>query len=231
MSTHDEADSFDEFVRSRSTALLRSAYLLTTDRHAAEDLLQDVLERLYAKWRRARSAPDTYARKILVNRAIDRWRFRGRRPEAPLDERTGAPALDHADHVVVRQTVLAALRTLPARQRAAVVLRYLDDLSEAADVRFGGDPTRTVVHIQPLASTDPRFGPVITVYGDEVDRTAPLPVAVRLPVGRGWLVARKDAALSYLDHDGRWHAAGRNAALLPPTATRVRVDATEVALP
>ncbi|SCF46419.1 SigE family RNA polymerase sigma factor [Micromonospora mirobrigensis] len=138
MSTHDEADSFDEFVRSRSTALLRSAYLLTTDRHAAEDLLQDVLERLYAKWQRARSAPDTYARKILVNRAVDRWRFRGRRPETPLGERTGTPALDHADHVVVRQTVLAALRTLPPRQRAAVVLRYLDDLSEAETAQIMG---------------------------------------------------------------------------------------------
>ncbi|SCF46415.1 hypothetical protein [Micromonospora mirobrigensis] len=104
------------------------------------------------------------------------------------------------------------------------------ELFVAADVRFGGDPTRTVVYIQPLTSTDPRFGPVVTVYGDEVDRTAPLPVAVRLPDGRGWLVARKDATLSYLDHDGRWHPAGRNAALLPSTATRVRVDTTEVAL-
>ncbi|MEV0156894.1 SigE family RNA polymerase sigma factor [Micromonospora sp. NPDC050686] len=138
MKTDDDPDSFDEFVRSRSTALLRSAYLLTTDRHAAEDLLQDVLERLYAKWRRARAAPDTYARKILYNRAVDRWRLRGRRPEAPLGERTGPLAVDHADGVAVRQSVLAALRALPPRQRAAVVLRYLDDLSEAETAQVMG---------------------------------------------------------------------------------------------
>ncbi|OZV84582.1 hypothetical protein CA850_01680 [Micromonospora echinospora] len=124
-------DSFDEFVRTRSPALLRSAYLLTTDRHAAEDLLQDVLERLYARWRRARGAPDAYARRILVNRAIDRWRWRGRRREAALADLEVPAAGDHAEEVVVRQFVLAALRTLPPRQRAAVVLRYLDDLSEA----------------------------------------------------------------------------------------------------
>ncbi|MEV0156893.1 hypothetical protein AB0H57_24620 [Micromonospora sp. NPDC050686] len=105
------------------------------------------------------------------------------------------------------------------------------ELFVAADVRFGGDATRTVVYIEPLTSTHPRFGPVIAVYGDEVDPTAPLPVAVRLPDGRGWLVARKDARLSYLGTDGRWHPAGRHAALLPPTATRVRLDSTEVALP
>ncbi|MFU8854125.1 SigE family RNA polymerase sigma factor [Micromonospora sp. SL1-18] len=131
-------DSFDEFVRSRSAALLRSAYLLTTDRHAAEDLLQEVLERLYAKWWRARAAPDTYARKILVNRAIDRWRLRGRRPEATLTDAASPLAADHADDVATRQVVLRALRALPPRQRAAVVLRYLDDLSEAETAQIMG---------------------------------------------------------------------------------------------
>ncbi|XTZ18300.1 SigE family RNA polymerase sigma factor [Micromonospora echinospora] len=129
--TRADPNSFDEFVRTRSPALLRSAYLLTTDRHAAEDLLQDVLERLYARWRRARDAPDAYARRILVNRAIDRWRWRGRRREAALADLEVPAAGDHAEEVVVRQFVLVALRTLPPRQRAAVVLRYLDDLSEA----------------------------------------------------------------------------------------------------
>src|SRR5690348_10516834 len=76
-------ESFDEFVRSRSGALLRSAYLLTTDRHAAEDLLQDVLERVYVRWRRIRWAPEAYARRALVHQAISRWRYRRRRPEEP----------------------------------------------------------------------------------------------------------------------------------------------------
>ncbi|SCL23061.1 sigma-70 family RNA polymerase sigma factor [Micromonospora inyonensis] len=124
--TPADTDSFDEFVRTRSPALLRSAYLLTTDRHAAEDLLQEVLERLYARWRRARQAPDAYARRILVNRAIDRWRWRGRRREAALADVAGPVVGDHAEEVTVRQAVLTALRSLPPRQRAAVVLRYLD---------------------------------------------------------------------------------------------------------
>ncbi|MFD2763349.1 hypothetical protein [Micromonospora eburnea] len=104
------------------------------------------------------------------------------------------------------------------------------ELFVAADIRFGGDPTRTVVYIEPLDSTHPRFGPVIRVYGDEVDPNATLPVALRLPGERGWLVARKNATLSYLDEQGRWRPAGRNAALLPAVTTRVRVDDTEVPL-
>ncbi|MFJ8578540.1 hypothetical protein [Micromonospora sp. NPDC093277] len=105
------------------------------------------------------------------------------------------------------------------------------ELFVAADVRFGADPTRTVVYVEPLnASTHPVYGPVVRVYGDEVDPNAPLPVAVRLPDERGWLVARKDTTLSYLDEQGKWQPAGRNATLLPAVTTRVRVDDTEVTL-
>ncbi len=124
-------DEFGAFVRDRSVGLLRSAYLLTTDSHAAEDLLQDTLERLYANWRKVRDNPDAYARRTLVNRATDRWRLRRRRPEVRLYDDAPPPTGDHADGVVTRRVVLTALRDLPRRQRAAVVLRYLDDLSEA----------------------------------------------------------------------------------------------------
>ena len=120
---------FDEFVRTRSTGLLRVSYLLTGDRHAAEDLLQEVLEQMYVRWRRIDGAPEAYARRALVNRATNRWRRRARRPEAPLtghEQRHTEP--DHGDDVVIKEAVLAALRDLPARQRATVVLRYLDDL-------------------------------------------------------------------------------------------------------
>jgi RNA polymerase sigma-70 factor (sigma-E family) len=120
---------FDDFVRTRSGALLRSAYLLTTDRHAAEDLLQETLERLYGAWRGVHDNPDAYVRRIMINRATDRWRRR--RPEAPLSEGNPPAVPDHADMVTTRRAVLAALRALPTRQRIAVVLRYLDDLSEA----------------------------------------------------------------------------------------------------
>ncbi len=121
---------FDEFVRTRSVALLRVAYLLTGDRHAAEDLLQEVLEQLYVRWRRVQSSPEAYARRALVNRSINRWRRRARRPEQALGDHDGV-ARDHADDVALRRAVVSALRDLPVRQRAAVVLRYLEDLPTA----------------------------------------------------------------------------------------------------
>jgi RNA polymerase sigma-70 factor (sigma-E family) len=118
---------FDDFVRTRSTGLLRVAFLLTGDRHAAEDLVQEVLEQMYVKWRRIEGAPEAYARRALVNRSTNRWRSRGRRPEAPLAYHDVAEP-DHSEDVAIRGAVVDALRSLPPRQRAAVVLRYLDDL-------------------------------------------------------------------------------------------------------
>src|SRR4051812_14002038 len=122
---------FDDFVRTLSTGLLRIAYLLTGDRDAAEDILQEVLEQMYVRWRRISGAPEAYARRALVNRSTNRWRGRGRRPEAPLGHHDVAEP-DHSDGVAVRDAVVTALRDLPAKQRAAVVLRYLDDLPIAA---------------------------------------------------------------------------------------------------
>jgi RNA polymerase sigma-70 factor (sigma-E family) len=110
---------FEEFVRSRSGALVRFGFLLTGDRGVAEDLLQEVLAALYLRWRRT-DAPEAYARKALVNRSINHWRSRRRRPESPLPERFD----------------VAGPRALPARQRAAVVLRYVEDLSEADTARL-----------------------------------------------------------------------------------------------
>lgn len=120
-------EEFDEFVRSRSTGLLRIAYLLTGDRHAAEDLLQEVLEQMYVRWRGIASAPEAYARRALVTRSANRWRRRARRPEAALAHHD-VPQDDHTDDVATRDVVVSAVRALPQRQRAAVVLRYLADL-------------------------------------------------------------------------------------------------------
>ncbi|MEK8105281.1 sigma factor [Micromonospora sp. M12] len=80
---------FDDFVRTRSVVLLRVAFLLSGDRHAAEDLLQDVLEQVYVRWRRVQSSPEAYARRALVNRSINRWRWRSRRPEQALGHHDG----------------------------------------------------------------------------------------------------------------------------------------------
>jgi len=130
--------TFDDFVRARSAALLRTSYALTGDWGHAEDLLQDVLERMHPKWRSIRDSPDAYARRALVNHASSRWRHRGRRPRerAWATHDDGPTLADPTDALATRDLLVQALVQLPARQRAAVVLRYLDDLTsiEAAAV-------------------------------------------------------------------------------------------------
>jgi RNA polymerase sigma-70 factor (sigma-E family) len=124
---------FTDFVRGRSTALLRTAVLLTGgDRGQAEDLLQGVLERMYVRWRRIRESPEAYARRSLVHAAVNRSRGRRRRPELPLLDPDGAgpPAGDPTAGIDERDVLVRALLTLPPRQRAVLVLRYFDDLSE-----------------------------------------------------------------------------------------------------
>lgn len=123
---------FEEFVNTRSPVLLRTAYLLCGgDREAAEDLLQDVLERVYPRWRRIREAPESYVRAALANSAANRWRRRSRRiTEVPLAGAT-APVVPGPEQAVADQDlVVRALGHLPARMRAVLVLRFFDDLSE-----------------------------------------------------------------------------------------------------
>ncbi len=110
---------------------MRLAMLLTADRHRAEDLLQQTLERLAKRWRRV-DDPGAYCRTVLVNLATDAWRARRRRPEAPLEAAPELGAESYAFATVdLRLGLLAALRTLTPRQRAVLVLRYFDDRSEA----------------------------------------------------------------------------------------------------
>ena len=130
---------FDEFVRARSLGLLRTAVLLTGgDRGHAEDLLQDVLARMYARWSRI-EGPEAYARRALVHAAVNRWRGRGRRPEVPLpDPDAGADTADPAATVDLRDALTRELLRLPPRQRAVLVLRYLDDLPDEEIARTLG---------------------------------------------------------------------------------------------
>jgi RNA polymerase sigma-70 factor (sigma-E family) len=127
----DGAEDFSAFASSRWPRLVRLAFGLTGDRWAAEDLAQTTLARAYLAWHRVSRAddPDAYLRRILLN-ASNR-RFRRRR----VDERTGdppeLPVDGPADLVGERATLLAALRQLPPRQRAVIVLRYWEDLTDA----------------------------------------------------------------------------------------------------
>jgi RNA polymerase sigma-70 factor (sigma-E family) len=130
----DTGDSFEEFVRGRSTYLFKLALLLTgQNRPEAEDLLQISLERAYrrrALLDRDRS-PEPYVRKVLVNAAIDRRRALKRRAEQRLEARDQEPAVDDRTGEVANRDLLArSLALLPPRQRAVLVLRYWGDLSE-----------------------------------------------------------------------------------------------------
>ena len=120
---------FEEFVAARSAALWRSAYLLTGDRHRAEDLLQTALVKAWRKWDSItrREAAETYVRAALVTTYTDWWRRRWNGEVAT--EHLSESAAHHAD-ADVRRDLLAALALLPRGQRAVIVLRYFDDLTE-----------------------------------------------------------------------------------------------------
>lgn len=131
MKRSDE-ERFTEFVRAYSASLFRTGYLITGDYQRAEDLLQSTLVRLYRRWPRveAMERPVGYARKVLVNEAISWWRRRSSR-EAPvlvLNEPGWDGGVDEIDE---HERVWKAVVSLPPRQRAVMVLRYYEDLSEA----------------------------------------------------------------------------------------------------
>jgi RNA polymerase sigma-70 factor (sigma-E family) len=124
-------EDFSAFAASRWPGLVRLAFGLTGDRWTAEDIAQTALARAYVSWRRVSRAddPDAYLRRILVN-ASNR-RFRRRRVTEQPGDLPEVAVEGPADLVGERAALLAALRQLPPRQRAVVVLRYWDDLTDA----------------------------------------------------------------------------------------------------
>ncbi|MFI6810262.1 SigE family RNA polymerase sigma factor [Streptomyces luteogriseus] len=131
-------DEFDRFVAARWSALFHLARLLTGgDQHRAEDLLQEALVKLWFAWPRvSEQAPEAYVRTVLARAAArsERRHWWGEQPVDPLPDRPGSA--DATAAVDERSRLEAALALLPARQRAAVVLRYYMDLPEgqAAEV-------------------------------------------------------------------------------------------------
>ena len=139
-------EAFQAYVGARSTALLRTAYLLTGDRTDAEDLLQTALAKTWLAWDgiREREAVDGYVRTVMINTRTSLWRRR-RVDEYVTDdlpERSGSrdATADSDLHAALWQ----ALATLPRKQRATVVLRYYEDLSEDETARVLGVSTGTV---------------------------------------------------------------------------------------
>jgi RNA polymerase sigma-70 factor (sigma-E family) len=117
---------FEEFVVARRDSLLRTAYLLTGDHHDAEDLVQSALVKVVPKWGRIKDRPEAYVRQVLARESASRWRGRRWR-EVSTDAVPEGVHHDSTDRV----GLLADLRRLSPRQRAVLVLRYFDDLTEA----------------------------------------------------------------------------------------------------
>lgn len=128
-----DREQFGQFMAGRWPGLVRLAYGLTGDRWLAEDIAQSALASAYAAWWRVSRAddPDAYVRRILINTSNSRFRRR-RVTEHPAaqPELSDAATADPTDLVGERSALLAALRELPPRQRAIVVLRYWEDLSD-----------------------------------------------------------------------------------------------------
>jgi RNA polymerase sigma-70 factor (sigma-E family) len=137
-------EAFEAYVAARSPALLRTAYLLTGNRADAEDLLQTSLAKTYLAWDRIREreALDAYVRRVLVTTQTSLWRRR--RPESLYDQPPEVAGRDrHADHDL-HDALWTALARLGRKQRAIVVLRYYEDLSEAETARVMGVSVGTV---------------------------------------------------------------------------------------
>ncbi|WAZ21370.1 SigE family RNA polymerase sigma factor [Streptomyces cinnabarinus] len=130
-------EEFQHFVTGRWPRLMRTAFLLTGEQHAAEDLVQTTLEQVYVAWRKVGSAdePEAYVRRVMINAHARRHRKRLREFLAPKDDsglvREVPDTGDRIAQADDRGVLLTALAQLPPRQREAVVLRYWEDLTES----------------------------------------------------------------------------------------------------
>src|SRR5215218_10233861 len=153
----DSADGFASFVAARGDALWRSAWLLTGDHQLAEDLVQAALAKSWRAW--ARVGPDSfeaYVRRVLFTTYISWWRrkWRGERPTADLPE-APTTAMDSDE----RNDLVAALAQLPRGQKAVVVLRYFEDLTEQQTADLLGINVGTVKSQCSRALTSLRSSP------------------------------------------------------------------------
>lgn len=141
----DDEPDFAAWMAARQPAMLRTAYALTGDAHAAEDLVQNALAKIYLAWGRLadRGNLDGYARTVLVNEHRSAWRRPWRRRELTTAEPPDQPAPD-TPYDGERAAVWALVATLPPQRRAVIVLRYYEGLSEAETAALLGISTGTV---------------------------------------------------------------------------------------
>jgi RNA polymerase sigma-70 factor (sigma-E family) len=139
--------SYDAFVRASTIPLLRVAWLLTGDHHAAQDLVQETHVRMASRWgsiTRHDGDPTAYARTVLHRIHIDQWRRRRRRPEHLVDAPPDRGVDDGTDAADLRLALTHALARLTPRQRSVLVLRYLEDRTEAQTAAVLGCSVSTV---------------------------------------------------------------------------------------
>lgn len=174
---HENIDvEFREFVAARSGALHRAAYLLTGNWATAEDLVQTALTKTYLAWKRigAIDSVEAYTRRVLYNTNASWWRRRSS-SERPTDTFPDASTgRDPMEASIERDLIWRYVRELPKRQRAVLVLRYYEDLSEADSARILGVSAGTIksqtsralnnlrsrMHKDGLSSTVDVFSPV-----------------------------------------------------------------------
>jgi RNA polymerase sigma-70 factor (sigma-E family) len=144
--SRDRYEGFESFVHARSQALMRSAYLLVGDHQLAEDLVQHGLTAVAERWPTLRDGqPEAYARRVMVNAATARWRRRRILRESVVEHVPDHSRYDDgARDVEERMALTAALQQLAPRQRAAVVLRFYEDLPEAEVAALLGCSVGTV---------------------------------------------------------------------------------------
>lgn len=141
----DARRQFGDFVAHRTPALIRVAYLLTGNQHAAEDLLQEALARTAMRWRGLRHEdPEGYVRAAMYRLQVSRWRRLSRRREVAVDPAREPPSPDPSGHTDLRLAMRTELLRLPPAHRAVLVLRFFEDLSETQAAEILGCSVGTV---------------------------------------------------------------------------------------
>ncbi|HCB03717.1 MAG TPA: SigE family RNA polymerase sigma factor [Nocardioides sp.] len=140
-----DVNAFSEFVEACAPSLFRTAYLMVGDHQLAQDLVQEALVKTLIAWPRLHDRANlaAYTRRIIVTTSIS-WRRRRSFHERPSDRLPERISDDPGETVATHDVVVAALLTVPPRQRAAIVLRYYQDLSEAQTAEVMGCSVGTV---------------------------------------------------------------------------------------
>lgn len=146
MAGRRDVAAFTEFAHARSAALHRAAYLMVGDAQLAQDLVQEALTKTYVAWPRLRdpNRAEAYTRKAITTTAIGWFRRKGWNNERPTSELPERATGGLEERVAEHDWLWSALQGLPVRQRAAIVLRYYEDLTEAQTAEAMGCAVGTV---------------------------------------------------------------------------------------